>query len=156
VPPPLRLEIDDALLPIIVQRMPVVPTSADVDIMIAFYERFLPNVRHPHTLIVDSPTDTRGFDAVQRKRVAEWQESLRVRGFRMAEVTAIVLRSALARGGYTAYLWLTRSGEQQKVCANLSEAFDVCVEALRAAQATVPSGVLAARSRFVQEDSQSR
>src|SRR5688500_14362381 len=144
-----RIEIDESLLPIVVQRMPIEVTDPDIEEMIATLERFLARSNGRHAMVVDCTAGHRGLSARQRKRLAAWQKSLAERGTTLGVYTAVVVRSALVRAALTTFNWVSPPRRPRKPVATRKEAFDLCTAALEEEEIEIPEHVRRYRDALV-------
>lgn len=144
-----QIIIDDALFPIIVQRLRGVIADADIEAMIAWYDRLFAQARGRHAVIVHAEIGHRPLSAPQRRRIADWQNRNIDRRRALAVGTAIILESSVQRGALTALNWLAAPPAPQKAVGTMREALDWCIEKLAAAEVPIPPAVHDYRAELV-------
>ncbi|MGB5376135.1 MAG: hypothetical protein WBN15_20320 [Polyangiales bacterium] len=106
--------------------MPPVLTVADIEYMQACYELvFAAPTRH--ALIVDTTTIVRVPDATLRRQMKAFEDSRRPIIGEKNIGSAIIIQSAVVRGGYTALRWISPQPAPNRAFPNLREAAAWCV-----------------------------
>jgi hypothetical protein len=136
------IEISDALFPIIVQTMHVEVSDADVDMMIAWYDRHFEKKMGRHAILVYSTPEHRTMNAGQRKRLSVWQKEIEARTREFCVCSAVVLHSAFQRGAFTALTWVYPPPIPQRSFSTLPDAFDWILDMLRRERISIPPHVL--------------
>lgn len=94
----------------------------DVGWMIDTFEGLLADNQRYGLIIMTSGGLEAALTPVQRQRMASWEEGVAHLSKRWNVCTAIVLRSRVQRGFFTAYRWLTPPATPQMVFATLEDA----------------------------------
>jgi hypothetical protein len=132
-PPSERvLQVDTSRFPIVVMTVSGRVTPADLQHMMDRYDALLAEgERYFNVVIQEAGAD--GFDAVQRKQIADWQRSREARVKEVNVGSAIVLTSALMRGALTALEWLAPPPTPQRSFSTREEAMEWARASLRQA-----------------------
>ncbi len=133
--------LDDSLHPLIFQTLHGVVDDAEIDEMIAWYDRLHTEGRGRYALILHGEIGHRPVTSAQRKRIAEWRKRSMPRHDPICVGTAVILESAVQRGAMKAINWLTTPLSPQKGVATRREAVEWCIRALGNAGVTVPEHV---------------
>jgi hypothetical protein len=104
-----------------------------------------------YAILTATPPNTNYLDAKGRKLVADWANQPDVREFsrKLCVGTATVITSALARGVYTALMWIWTPTTPVKPVSSVTEGIDYCLERLRAEKIELPSAVDAFSRRIL-------
>ncbi len=94
--------------------------------------------------------------ARERRRVADWLERIAARQKLYNLGSAHVIRSVAVRGALTAVHWMFRPPTPQAYFAEPHEAFDWCVERLRAEGVAISPESMALRGGLVAESTSDR
>jgi hypothetical protein len=136
-PTGVDLRFDVSLWPLAVITMPPVLTVADIDYMQACYELvFAAPTRH--ALIVDTTTIVRVPDATLRRQMKAFEDSRRPIIREKNIGSAIIIQSAVVRGGYTALRWISPQPAPNRAFPNLREAAEWCVHGIEEDGQIVP------------------
>ncbi len=131
------LRFDVSIWPLAVITMPTVLTEADIEYMQACYELvFAAPMRH--ALIVDTTTIVRVPDATLRRRMKAFEDSRRPIIREKNIGSAIVIQSAIVRGGYTALRWISPQPAPNRAFPNVREAAEWCVRGIEEDGQVVP------------------
>ncbi len=136
-PAGVGLRFDVSMWPLAVITMPPVLTVADIEYMQACYELvFAAPTRH--ALIVDTTTIVRVPDATLRRQMKAFEDSRRPIIREKNIGSAIIIQSAVVRGGYTALRWISPQPAPNRAFPNLREAAEWCVHGIEADGQIVP------------------
>lgn len=138
VPPSgVGLRFDVSMWPLAVITMPPVMTLADIEYMQGCYEDvFAAPTRH--ALIVDATTIVGVPDATLRRQIKDFEDSRRPIIRQKNIRSAIVIHSALVRGGYTALRWISPQPAPNRAFATQREAAAWCVQGIEEDGQIVP------------------
>jgi hypothetical protein len=117
--------------------MPPVLTVADIDYMQACYELVFASATR-HALIVDTRTLVRVPDATLRRRMKVFEDSRRPVIREKNIGSAIIIQSAVVRGGYTALRWISPQPAPNRAFPNMREAAEWCVQGIEEDGQIVP------------------
>lgn len=137
-PPSERaLHVDTSRFPIVVMTVSGRVTSSDLEHMMVRYDALLAKgERYFNVVIQEAGAD--GFDAVQRKLIADWQRAQEARVKKVNVGSAIVLTSAMMRGALTALQWLAPPPTPQRSFSTREEAMEWARASLREAGIELP------------------
>ena len=131
------LRFDVSMWPLAVITMPPVLTAADIEHMLACYELvFAAPTRH--ALIVDTTTIVRVPDATLRRQMKAFEDSRRPVIREKNIGSAIIIQSAVVRGGFTALRWISPQPAPNRAFPNLREAAEWCVRGIEEDGQVVP------------------
>ncbi len=93
-----------------------------------------------YALITYTPDGGQLPGARERKRIAEWAESPRVRDFskKLCVGSATVVQNALMRGALTAITWLWKPAAPHKAVSTPNEGIEWCLDQLEGAGIRMP------------------
>ncbi len=135
-----RFEYSTQYWPLFVTITPARFGIEDVDRYIADVNRLYDRRERFATLVQTSPNTTVP-GALERRRLADWQnetiESIR----RYNVFTATVVRSPVVRGAMTAMHWVFRPPNEQVVVDSFGVALERCVAKLREARCPIPEAL---------------
>lgn len=116
--------VDDRFFPLVVNT---IPEKLDVAHLPAFFAKTqaILERREPYITISDVTRTRELPTAVVRRQLADWSTRYDAMMKQYAMGTAIVIESAMIRGGLTALFWLAPPPYPQQVVATLAEAVDV-------------------------------
>lgn len=88
----------------------------------------------PYALLSVSPRDAAPTGAKERRVIADWANSPRVRerSGKLCAGSAVLVPSALARGAFTALLWFWTPPSPLRPVGTIDEGLDYCFERLAA------------------------
>lgn len=135
--------VDDAF-PLIVSVGPLRYDPKSLARMRAGYEKYFAR-RERYAVITVNPKGAESPGAKERKLIAEWAGSERVRSS-AAELcvgSATLARGAIERGALTAIFWLWRPSCPYHVTSSNDEALDWCIGKLSDAGLSLPGGARA-------------
>jgi len=136
-PAGVGLRFDVSIWPLAVITMPPVLTEADIHYMQACYELvFAAPTRH--ALVVDTTTIVRVPDATLRRQMKSFEDGRRTIIREKNIGSAIIIQSALVRGGYTALRWISPQPAPNRAFPNMREAAEWCVQGIEADGQIVP------------------
>ena len=136
-PAGVGLQFDVSKWPLAVITMPPVLTVADIEYMQACYELvFAAPTRH--ALIVDTTTIVRVPEATLRRQMKAFEDSRRPIIRKKNIGSAIIIQSAVVRGGYTALRWISPQPAPNRAFPTLREAAEWCVHGIEADGQIVP------------------
>jgi hypothetical protein len=131
------LKFDVSMWPLVVITLPPVTTTDDIEYMQRCYEHvFAAPARH--ALIVDTTSIVRVPDAMLRQQMKAFEDSRRPIIRQKNIGSAIVIQSALARGGYTALRWISPQPAPNKAFPTVPAATRWCVQGLEKDGQVVP------------------
>lgn len=134
--------------PLIVCVSPRKHGTDTIERMAEGYERLFARGER-YALISATPRDADGMGARERKQIADWANSPRVRSAskELCVGSATIVGNALARGALTAILWLWKPSSPHQVFTANDEAIDWCLGQLEAARVRQPQGAAATRAQ---------
>jgi hypothetical protein len=140
------VEFYEGAWPLLVHVSPKSYDRASLDLMQTSFERYFERGQK-YALITCSPRGSHPPGAQERKAIAEWANSPRIREYsRLFCVgSASVVDSALMRGALTAMMWIWTPASPHKAVATLDEAFDYTLEKLENGAVPLPRGPNALR-----------
>lgn len=96
-----------------------------------------------YAILTATPPNTNYLDAKGRKLIADWanQPHVREHSKKLCVGTATVITSALARGVYTALMWIWTPNTPVKPVSSVTEGIDYCFERLRAEKIALPEAI---------------
>jgi hypothetical protein len=129
--------VDDRYFPLVVN---VIPEHLLMEHLPAFHAKTeaILKRREPYVTITDLTAARHLPSPVARKALADWSERFEPELRRLALGSAIVIDSALIRGGLTALFWLAPPPYPQQVVATKLEAIEVVRRYYEASGRTVP------------------
>ena len=131
------LKFDVSMWPLVVITLPPVTTTDDIEYMQRCYEHvFAAPARH--ALIVDTTSIVRVPDAMLRQQMKAFEDSRRPIIRQKNIGSAIVIQSALARGGYTALRWISPQPAPNKAFPTMLAAARWCVQGIEKDGQVVP------------------
>jgi len=131
------LKFDVSMWPLVVITLPPVTTTDDIEYMQRCYEHvFAAPARH--ALIVDTTSIVRVPDAMLRQQMKAFEDSRRPIIRQKNIGSAIVIQSALARGGYTALRWISPQPAPNKAFPTVPAAARWCVQGIEKDGQVVP------------------
>ncbi|MBW1757092.1 MAG: hypothetical protein JRJ80_13095 [Deltaproteobacteria bacterium] len=131
------LKFDVSMWPLVVITLPPVTTTDDIEYMQRCYEHvFAAPTRH--ALIVDTTSIVRVPDAMLRQQMKAFEDSRRPIIRQKNIGSAIVIQSALARGGYTALRWISPQPAPNKAFPTMLAAARWCVQGIEKDGQVVP------------------
>jgi hypothetical protein len=131
------LKFNVSMWPLVVITLPPVTTTDDIEYMQRCYEHvFAAPARH--ALIVDTTSIVRVPDAMLRQQMKAFEDSRRPIIRQKNIGSAIVIQSALARGGYTALRWISPQPAPNKAFPTVPAATRWCVQGLEKDGQVVP------------------
>ena len=131
------LKFDVSMWPLVVLTMPPVTTTDDIEYMQRCYEHvFAAPARH--ALIVDTTPIVRVPDAMLRQQMKAFEDSRRPIIRQKNIGSAIVIQSALSRGGYTALRWISPQPAPNKAFPTMLGAARWCVQGIEKDGQVVP------------------
>ncbi|WP_236518668.1 hypothetical protein [Sandaracinus amylolyticus] len=139
--------IDD-VFPVLVSVAPMRYDDRTVDRMAELFERYFQRGQR-YAVVSVTPKDAEGPDARQRKRIADWASSPRVRdkSRELCVGSATLVKDAIARGALTAILWVWKPANPHHVTTSVDDALDWCLAKLVAEKIEMPLGLETTRSR---------
>ncbi|WP_053237436.1 hypothetical protein [Sandaracinus amylolyticus] len=147
-----RSAVDNRLLedafPIIVSVAPMRYDDRTVDRMAELFEQHFQRGKR-YAIISVTPAEAEAPDARQRKRIADWASSPRVRDMsrKLCVGSATLVKDALARGALTAILWVWKPANPHHVTTSVDDALDWCLAKLAEEKLAMPLGPDGTRSR---------
>ena len=135
------MEFYEGSWPLLVSLGPKVYDRAAIELMQASFERyFLRGERY--ALVTVSPRGSTPPGAHERRAIAEWANSPRVRDYskRLCVGSGTVVENALMRGALTAMMWIWTPVSPHKAVSTTDEAIDFALEKLKAANIPLPRG----------------
>lgn len=116
--------VDDRFFPLVVNT---IPERLDVDHLPAFFAKTeaVLKRREPYVTISDVTRTRELPTAVVRRALADWSTRNEALMKQFAVGSAIVIESAMIRGGLTALFWLAPPPYPQQVVATIGEGLDV-------------------------------
>ncbi|MBT8469165.1 MAG: hypothetical protein KJN97_10480 [Deltaproteobacteria bacterium] len=136
-PAGVGLRFDVSIWPLAVITMPPVLSAADIEYMQACYEPVFASPTR-HALIVDTTTIVRVPDATLRKQMKAFEDSRRPIIREKNIGSAIIIQSAVVRGGYTALRWISPQPAPNRAFPNMREAAEWCVRGMEEGGQVVP------------------
>ena len=131
------LKFDVSMWPLVVITLPPVTATDDIEYMQRCYEHvFAAPARH--ALIVDTTSIVRVPDAMLRQQMKAFEDSRRPIIRQKNIGSAIVIQSALARGGYTALRWISPQPAPNKAFPTMLAAARWCVQGIEKDGQVVP------------------
>jgi hypothetical protein len=131
------LKFNVSMWPLVVITLPPVTTTDDIEYMQRCYEHvFAAPARH--ALIVDTTSIVRVPDAMLRQQMKAFEDSRRPIIRQKNIGSAIVIQSALARGGYTALRWISPQPAPNKAFPTVPGAARWCVQGIEKDGQVVP------------------
>jgi hypothetical protein len=137
-----KIVIDKSLFPLVVHTMRDGYGRDDLQHMFHEYDLLLAG-KERYAIVIHFPLSVDMLKAAERKLIADWWVPRRQRVAMMNVMYAMVLESALLRGGLTALLWVIQPGNPHKVTASLDEGIGLAIEGLEEAGIALPPKVLA-------------
>ena len=131
------LKFDVSMWPLVVITLPPVTTTDDIEYMQRCYEHVFA-ASAPHALIVDTTSIVRVPDAILRQQMKAFEDSRRPIIRQKNIGSAIVIQSALARGGYTALRWISPQPAPNKAFPTMLAAARWCVQGIEKDGQVVP------------------
>lgn len=140
------MEYFEGSWPLLVCLGPKVYDRAAVELMQSSFERYFLRADR-YALVTVSPRGSTPPGAHERKAIAEWANSPRVREFskRLCVGSASVVENALMRGALTAMMWIWTPASPHKAVSTVDEAIDYTLDKLNTAQVPLPRGGQALR-----------
>lgn len=131
--------IDDEL-PLIICISPRRHDERAIRMLGEGYERYFARGKK-YALISATPRDAIPMGARERKAVADWAGSARVRqkSGELCVGSATIVKDAIAKGALTAILWLWKPANPHHVTTTPEDAVDWCIAQLQAAGVPLPS-----------------
>lgn len=125
--------------PLLVAINPVRTTDAELESMFAGYERYFARGDR-YALMTVSPRGAESPGARERKRMADWASSPRVREFsrKLCVGSATVVTSAVMQGALTAIMWIWKPTSPHLAVRNVNEGMAFCFERLGAERISLP------------------
>lgn len=135
------MEFYEGSWPLLVHLGPKAYDRAAVEQMKASFERYFRRTDR-YALVTVSPRGSTPPGAHERKAIAEWADSPRVREFskQLCVGSASVIENALMRGALTAMMWIWTPASPHKAVSSVDEAIDYALDKLKAADIPLPRG----------------
>lgn len=129
--------VDDRFFPLVVNT---IPERLDADHLPAFFAKTeaILKRREPYVTLSDVTRTRELPTAVVRRALADWSTRHDAAMKQFAMGTAIVIESAMIRGGLTALFWLAPPPYPQQVVATIGEGLDVVRRYYEATGRTAP------------------
>lgn len=139
--------VDDEF-PLVVCISPRRHDERAVRLLAEGYERYFTRGKK-YALITATPRDAITMGARERKAIADWAGSPRVRqkSSELCVGSATLVKDNLAKGALTAILWLWKPASPHHVATTPEEAVDWCIAQLQAAGVPMPSNPSEMRRR---------
>jgi hypothetical protein len=104
-----------------------------------------------YAILTAVPPNTSYLDAKGRKLISDWAKQRDVSEFsrKLCVGTATVITSALARGAYTALMWIWTPTTPVQPVSSVTEGIDYCFERLRIEKVALPESVDVLRRRIL-------
>jgi len=127
--------------PLLVALSPKLYDRAEVEQMQSSFERYFRRAER-YALITVSPRGSTPPGANERKAIAEWANSPRVREYskQLCVGSASVMENALMRGALTAMMWIWTPASPHKAVSTVDEAIDYALDKLKTSQVPLPRG----------------
>jgi hypothetical protein len=140
------VEFFEGAWPLLVQVSPSVYDRATIEQMQNSFERYFRR-GEKYAVITVSPKGSHPPGAQERKAIAEWANSPRIRDYSKAlcVASASVMESALMRGALTAMLWIWTPPSPHKAVSTLDEALNFTLDNLAQSAVPLPRGPNALR-----------
>ncbi|MDQ3031593.1 MAG: hypothetical protein M3Y87_04190 [Myxococcota bacterium] len=105
--------------------------------------------RERYSLISAAPSDADSMGARERKQIADWANTPRVRSVsrELCVGSATIVGNALARGALTAILWLWKPASPHEVFTASDDAVEWCLAQLERERVPLPLGAAAMRTQ---------
>lgn len=132
--------------PLLVALAPKVYDRPAVELMQTSFERYFERGER-YALVTVSPRGSTPPGANERKAIAEWANSPRVRGYskQLCVGSATVVENAVMRGALTAMMWIWTPASPHKAVSTVDEGIDFCLDKLKATSIPLPRGAQALR-----------
>lgn len=135
------MEYYEGSWPLLVALSPKVYDRAAVAEMQASFERYFQRGQR-YALVTVPPHGSTPPGANERKAIAEWANSPRIRDYskKLCVGSASVVENALMRGALTAMMWIWTPASPHKAVSTADEAIDYCLEKLESGNVPLPRG----------------
>ena len=132
--------------PLLVSVGPMQTTDVELEQTWAGYERYFARGER-YALMTVSPREAQSPGARERKRMADWANTPRVREFskKLCVGSATVVPSAIMQGALTAILWLWKPAAPHLAVRTVADGLTFCLERLAAEKVPIPQGPEALR-----------
>lgn len=133
------VELDTDRFPLVVQRLHRPLKDADLGWTFDRFEQLLARGDRYALIVWPIQGIESALSPVQRRAMAEWEQRVAPMSRRSNVCTAIVLRSRVQRGFFTAYRWLSEPATPQMVFGHAEDAERWATDMLRAEGLEVPA-----------------
>jgi hypothetical protein len=145
-----QFQYDESLFPLVVVTAPATVELAALNELFASFQRSFER-KSRYALLLDLSNVSEIPDAGLRRKISEWEGAHVADTRRWNVCSALVIRSALVRGAFTALRWLVADQAPRQHFGSRQEAIDFCISGLEREGIAMPPALVALRGRHDRE-----